>query len=117
MSAETLSESSKLVCSSIDVIACKDGRHCADGSSQSFELPEFMFINFKDKTVRAKNHDGNNYVSPIKNFEITKSQLIIQGIENHRGWSAAIDRKTGRLTISSVGDEVSIMIFGACTTI
>lgn len=115
--AEMLNDSSNIVCSSVDVIACHHNANCVNGSSRSFDLPDFMFVNFKDKSISAKNHAGKKFVSPIKNFEVTESQLIIQGIENHRGWNAAIDRESGRLSVSSVGDEVSIMIFGACTKI
>lgn len=115
--ADKLNDSSKIVCSSVDVIACQHGANCVNGSSQSFELPNFMFIDFKGKSISAKNHAGKEFISPIKNFEVTESQLIIQGVENHRGWNAAIDRASGRLSVSSVGNEVSIMIFGACTKI
>jgi hypothetical protein len=117
VSAKMLDQSSILVCSAIDIIGCTTGLKCSEGNAQSFDLPNFMFINFAKKSVHAKNQNGDEYTSPIKNFEITKSQLILQGVENHRGWSAAINRETGNISISSVGDDVSIMVFGACTAI
>lgn len=84
-SADKLDDSSKIVCSSVDVIACNQGASCVNGSSQSFELPNLMFINFKEESISEKNHEGKEFVSPIKNYEVTQSQVIIQGIENHRG--------------------------------
>jgi hypothetical protein len=117
VSAKMLDQSSNLVCSAIDIIGCTTGLKCSEGNAQTFDLPNFMFINFAKKLVHAKDKNGDDYASPIKSFEVTKEQLIIQGIENHRGWSAAINRKTGDMSISSVGDNVSIVIFGACTAI
>ena len=51
------------------------------------------------------------------NLEATEKQVILQGVENHRGWTAAIDRQTGRMTLTSPGTDVSFMIFGACTAL
>jgi len=116
-SAADLDGKSNLVCAAIDVVGCVNGPGCLEGQARTFELPEFMFIDFEKKLVRATDESGHNEVSPIKNSEQTEKQIILQGVENHRGWSAAIDRQTGRMIVTSVGADVSFMIFGACTAI
>jgi hypothetical protein len=105
-----------LVCAVMDVVACTKGPSCLQGSAQTFDLPVFLFIDFKGKIVRAVDEEGDNSVSPIKNSEKTESQMILQGVENHRGWSAAIDRQSGHLELSSSGADLSFILTGACTT-
>jgi hypothetical protein len=105
-----------LVCASMDVAACVAGPTCLQGSAKSFDLPVFMFFDYKGKVVRTVDSAGDKAVSPIQNRETTKSQIILQGVENHRGWTAAIDRQSGDMAISVTGGDGSFTIFGACTT-
>ena len=106
-----------LVCATVDVVACTDGPVCMQGQAHTFDLPSFMFVDFENKVIRATDESGHKEVSPIRNFEQTKKQMILQGVENHRGWSLAIDRQTGRMTVTSAGPDVSFMIFGSCTAL
>jgi hypothetical protein len=108
---------SNLVCSAIDVVGCVNGPGCMEGTARSFELPQFMFVDFENEQVRTTDESGHNAVSPIRNSETTERQVILQGVENHRGWSAAIDRQTGKMIVTSAGPDVSFMIFGACTAL
>lgn len=116
-SAAGFDGTANLVCAAIDVVGCADGSGCVEGRARTFELPGFMFVDFEKKLIRATGESGHKEVSPIKNFEQTEKQIILQGVENHRGWSAAIDRQSGRMTVTSAGSDVSFMIFGACTAL
>ena len=116
-SAAGFDGTANLVCAAIDVVGCADGSGCVEGQARTFELPGFMFVDFEKKLIRATGESGHKEVSPIKNFEQTEKQIILQGVENHRGWSAAIDRQSGRMTVTSAGSDVSFMIFGACTAL
>jgi len=116
-SASEIDGTSNLICAAIDVVGCENGPGCIEGQARFFDLPEFMFVDFGQKLVRATKESGHKQVSPIKNFEKTESQLILQGIENHRGWSVAIDRQTGRMSVTLAGPDLSFMIFGACTAL
>ena len=116
-SAAAFDGTANLVCAAIDVVGCVNGPGCMEGQAGTFELPQFMFVDFEKKLIRATGESGHKEVSPIKNFEQTEKQVILQGVENNRGWSAAIDRQTGRMTVTSAGSDVSFMIFGACTAL
>jgi len=108
--------SANLICAAFDVMACLDGGRCSRGEARSFEMPEFMNVDFKEKTVHAA-YDAESEktaTSPIKNSEISGNQLILQGVENNHGWTMAIDRVSGRMSLAVVGHEVSFSIFGAC---
>ena len=115
-SAAGLNGKASLVCAAVDVIACANSPGCREGSANSFDLPQFMFVDFKKQQIHATDETGLNVVSPIKNSEITEQQIILQGTENHRGWSATIDKANGKMTVVSSGPGVSFMVFGACTT-
>jgi hypothetical protein len=43
--------------------------------------------------------------------------MIMQGYENHRGWTMAVNRMDARFTLSVTGPEANFMIMGACTTL
>lgn len=109
--------SSKLVCAAIDVVACANGLDCTEGRASDFELPQFMLFDLVNKLVRPTDESGYTAVSPILNSEITDEQIILQGVENHRGWTAAIDRNSGEIAVTAVGADVGFMIFGACTAL
>ena len=104
-----------LTCAVMDVVACTEGPTCLQGSSKTFDLPVFLFVDFKAKVVRGTNEGGGKKVSSVENSETTEQQILLQGVENHRGWSLAIDRRTGQLNLSSSGADVSFMVSGACT--
>jgi hypothetical protein len=113
---EEFDGSANLICAAFDVMACLEGGKCARGEARSFEMPEFMTVDFKNKEVHAT-YDAESKKtanSPIKNSEISGNQLILQGVENDHGWTMAINRESGRMSLAVVGYEVSFSIFGAC---
>ena len=115
VSAADLDGKSNLVCAAVDVIGCTNGPGCREGTVNSFGLPQFMFVDFEKQEVHATDELGINVVSHIKSSEMTEQQIILQGIENHRGWSVTIHRGNGEMTVASSGSGVSFMVFGACT--
>jgi len=109
--------SKNLICAAIDVVACTEGGQgpaCMQGHARTFDLAEFFTINFKKKEIRATGNNADS-VSPIKNQEKTETQVVMQGVENDRGWTASVDQADGTLTLTASGQDVSFMIFGACT--
>ena len=116
MAKDQVDGSANLICAAFDVSACLDGGRCARGEARSFDMPEFMNVDFKKKVIHATYDVGSDKTanSPIKNSEISGNQLILQGVENNHGWTMAINRETGRMSIAVVGEEVSFSIFGAC---
>ena len=104
-----------LICSVSHVLGCVDDEHCLHGRARTFDLPDFMIVDFAKKVVRQVGESGNASVSPIRTQESTGTQLVLQGIENGHGWSMAIHRDHGRMRTVAVGEELSFSIFGACT--
>jgi hypothetical protein len=109
--------SKNLMCAAFDVTACLDTGLCSRGEARTFDMPEFMSVDFKKKVVIANyaiDSEKATATSPIKNLETSGNQLILQGVENNHGWTMAIHRESGRMSLAVVGYEVSFSIIGAC---
>ena len=104
----------KLICSVTNVVACAETTRCVQGQARGFDLPQFIAIDFADKQVHSTKESGTEATSPISNQQETRNQLILQGVENGHGWTLSVDRKHGRMTIGTTGEDVSYILFGAC---
>ena len=113
---DKINGSANLLCAAFDVSACLEGGKCARGEARSFDMPEFINVDFKKKMVHATfdSEIEKTANSPIKYSEVSGNQLILQGVENNHGWTMAINKESGRMSIAVVGDEVNYSIFGAC---
>ena len=113
--AAGLDGSSDMVCAVMDVVACLEDSTCLQGQPKNFDLPDLIVVDVKNKVIRGTHESGHNAVSPIKNMELNGEHLVLQGVENSRGWNIAINAKTGRMSGSGVGDDVSFLVHGTCT--
>jgi len=117
-SAAGFDGSANLICAASNVVACTKASICVQGEASSFDLPVFMYVDFKAKVVKARTEgDAKQVESPIRNFQKSNTQLILQGVENGHGWGMSIDQKGGRMTTTVSGESASFMIFGACTAL
>ena len=117
VSADGMDGSSNIVCAVVDVVGCTETGTCMEGTAASFDLPEFLILDAGKKVIRATYESGQKAVSPVKNMERSGDHLVLQGVENGRGWSIAIDTKDGKMSASGVGDAVGFLVFGACTAL
>jgi hypothetical protein len=51
------------------------------------------------------------------NHKRENGKLILQGIEDGRGWSLVIVEETGKMSATIAGDQVGFVVFGNCTTL
>ena len=97
--------SSDLVCATISVVGCLDATNCSRGLASTFDLPQFLDVDFKKKLIHTTYDDGETTAdSPIRYQEVNGSQLVLQGVENGHGWTMAVHKDTGRMSISAVGE-------------
>lgn len=104
-----------VICASQNIMACVDDAVCMQGKPSIFDMPTFMFVDVQTKAIRAVEADGSTVTSPIKTHEVTEQSAIMQGYENHRGWTLAVDKMDGSFTLSATGPDINFMIMGACT--
>lgn len=110
-------EPDKLLCSLVDVVACTERGPCLEGSSIDFDVPSLLIIDFEKRQITGHSEGGSDAVSSIRNREKTEEQLILQGVENHRGWSLAIDLDDYSMALTTSGARLNMMMFGSCTAI
>ena len=117
VSAEGLDGTSDAVCAVTLVVACTQDGTCLQGQAKTFDLPALLVLDARNKVMRATRESGLKAVSPVKNMERNGEILVLQGVENSRGWDIAINTKTGNMSASSVGDEVAFLAHGTCTAL
>lgn len=100
------------LCAVASVMECDDQgkceRHLNDDNDHTVT---FLRIDVGAKTVTA----GPGRTASVKAVSNIDGQLILQGGENGRGWSATIEEKTGRMAAAVVDSDVTFSIFGGCT--
>ena len=114
-SDKAVSGKSKLICATVNVMACTADLQCLEGQAATFDLPGFMFIEPGKKSIKAVDADGSKVNSPIKSYEVTDNVYVLQGIENHQGWTLAINRADGAMKLSITSPEANVMLAGNCT--
>ncbi len=117
VSAAGLDGSSDIVCAATHIVACLEDGYCLQGQARDFDLPGLMVLDAKKKVLRGTHESGHNAVSPVKNMELNGDSLVLQGVENSRGWSISINTKTGHMSGSGVGDGISFLANGTCTVL
>ena len=115
--AEQVDGSKNAICASLSAIVCEAGTECERGTSESVNVPQFFRIDFGAQVIRATRPTGEEIASKIRGKARDQGELILQGVENGRGWSMAISEKTGRATLTVAGDEIAYTVFGACTAL
>ena len=120
-SAGDFDGSKALMCVCMRIVQCGPDGNCVQVSAEDIGLPEFMSMNFEEKTVRALQRGENQPPSRIKNLERIYRKLILQGVEEgvkdvHEGvgWTIAISEETGKMVITGSGEQTGMIVFGAC---
>jgi hypothetical protein len=113
--------SKPLLISIIRVIECTPDGTCNEVTPASAELPQFMKVDFTNKTIRPATGDDKmtNHTS-IERQEVVDGKLILQGAEDGYdklrdglGWTMAISEESGQVVLTASGEQVAFVIFGA----
>jgi hypothetical protein len=110
--AEDFDGTKTLLCASVEAIGCKPGEACEKGLPESIGAPQFMRIDFGKKVIV-----GPMRTAEIKLIEKNDEQITLQGYELDMGWTLALDRETGKMTVTFAGLESAFVIFGACAAL
>jgi len=107
--------SKPLICSVIRTVACPRDDEISKGTAEDVDLPQFLFIDFEKKLVTGKTAEGDVRETKIESIRHEGGQLILQGVQRGRAWSAVINEETGKATIIGASDEAGFVVFAACT--
>ena len=111
-----------LLISIIRVIECTPDGTCNEVTPASAELPQFLKIDFTNKTIRSAAGDDNTpNPTIIERQEVVDGKLILQGAEDGYekmrdglGWTMAISEESGQVVLTASGEQVAFVIFGTC---
>jgi hypothetical protein len=104
-----------LICSTIEVYDCEPGADCIKGQARDIDAPQFFFLDFESGMARTVRAGSEERTSAIKTVQSDSGQLILQGAQYGRAWSATISQESGTLVLSVAGEDVAFVLFGACT--
>ncbi len=113
--AQGIDGAEPLICAAINTTQCEAGAACLEGDAEALNIPSFVRISLADKRIRGTRPNGESLDTVIGSSTRDQGELLLQGVENGRGWSMAITEATGRMVLSASGDEIAFVVFGACT--
>ncbi|NJD36331.1 MAG: hypothetical protein FIA96_16120 [Betaproteobacteria bacterium] len=102
--------SKPLLCATQAALDCSRGDDCAAGLPEDIGAPTFMRLDLAKKTVI-----GPNTTSEILLQDKSGKQLLLQGREAGFGWTIAVDKESGQLTLSLTNRSGAYVLYGACT--
>lgn len=109
--------SQPLLCTSVEVYDCEPGGNCIRGLANDINAPEFILLDFKKSVAHTTRASGEKRTAKIGTPTQENGRLILHGVQRGVGWSLAIVQENGHMTLTLVGSEVAIIIFGACTPV
>ena len=110
--------SEPILCASLDVLECVDGRGCDMVYAEEIDAPQFISIDLEHDKLQL-DRSGRPQSAELRNRESLNGKLVLQGVgtETGLGWTFSVNEETGRFVLSASGDEVAFIIFGACSTL
>ena len=121
VSAAHIDGKEAVICGLFEVQECLAESGCERVRPHEVNLrTRFLEVDFKKRTVRAK---GTERTSKVDKIHEVGNKLVLAGAasgeaagEDGVGFSMTITRDNGHMVMAVTGDEVSFVIFGACTT-
>lgn len=113
--ADSLVDEDLILCSAVEIVVCTEDGVCENGEPWEFKVPQFVVFDLKKKELATTKASGENRSSPMVNLVRENGQIIVQGVENERAFSAVLHEEDGHITIALAIDGLAISAFGACT--
>ena len=98
-------------CAVSTVMECDASGQCERHISNRQNQITFIRVDVAGQVVTA----SGGRKSPVKMVTHVDGELILQGGENGRGWSATIDEDSGRMAAAVVDNDYTFSLFGSCT--
>ena len=102
------------MCVPSEELECVSHEKCRRDVIESLHLPQFIKVDFAAKEMSGT-WEGQQETAVIGNSRRSDGRVILQGMQQGRGWSMVIVEETGHMTLSVAGDDVAFIVFGPCT--
>ena len=113
--ADDITGADRVLCTAVQATVCDTSGECEIGSPWLWNIPQFIVVDFKEKTFGTTKASGENRVTPIKNIQRADGLIFLQGVEAGRAFSFVIEEETGDLSAAVARNGVTVSVFGACT--
>ena len=114
-SADNLDGVDRMVCAAAQVQICIENDTCYASSTMELDVPDFVIIDMKKKTISTTRASNQNRSTTFTNVGEQTGLLYLQGMEGGRAFSFVIHEATGRMTVAISRDGLAVSVFGACT--
>ena len=115
--ADNLKNSDRFLCSTSTIQVCFEDGVCNETFPWEANVPQFLVVDTKKKTLSTTKASGENRSTPIRTLQREEGKIILQGIEAGRAFSFVIDEATGWVTVAVSRDGMAVSVFGACTDV
>jgi len=115
VAGDVLKDIDRMLCVPGPVSHCVADDGCNSGLPEDENVPEFIEVDLKRKTLAATRASGENRSTPIKSQQREAGFIYLQGVENGRIFGMVISENTGDLTFSIATDGETATMFGNCT--
>ena len=110
--AEGLDATKPMTCALAEATECDEAAHCSEVTLEQIELPGGWRVDFAAKQLVSM--DGQRK-SPISAVETLETALVLQGLQNGRGWTMVVERATGHLAATVADQEGVFVLAGGCS--
>lgn len=121
-SAPVVGEEQQLLCALVELLQCEPARGCTPVSAESIDAARFMEVDLAARRITAllPGQEGGR-ITEVERIEQVQGLLVLQGAEDDRrpetsglGYTLAIDRQTGHMSLAVAGNRLSFVVFGSC---
>lgn len=113
--ADDLTGQQSVLCTAVQATVCDDTATCVIENPWDLNIPQFLELNLKDKTVSTTKASGENRSTPIRTLLREDGLIFLQGVEGGRAFSFVIEEKSGLLSAAVAREGKTVSVFGACT--
>jgi len=112
---DDLTGENEFLCAAANVIVCLDDGSCASAAPWELNVPQFINVDMRKKSLSTTKASGNPRVTIVDNVKRSDGRVYLQGIDRGRAYTFVIDEETGFLTVTVARDDLTVSVFGACT--
>ena len=115
VAGDVLKDADRVLCVPGPVFHCVADGDCKSELPEDENVPEFIEVDLKKKTLATTRASGEDRSTPIQSQSRTAGYIYLQGVENGRSFSMVISENTGDLTFVVAADGETATMFGGCT--
>ena len=113
--ADDLAGADRFVCAPAQVNICLEDGSCVSAMPWDVNVPQFLEIDLKRKSIATTEASGEDRVTPIQSISEDDDAVFLQGVENGRAFSFVISRSSGFMSVAVAREFLTVTGFGACT--